>query len=64
MCEFCKNIKTNYDYETLNPYLFFGAICRNDKSAFHILVPTDDGIDYSIDNIEFCPMCGRNLTEE
>lgn len=63
MCEFCENIKTYYDFKTLNPYLIFIGETGWDKPAFHIHVPTDEGIDYSVDNVKFCPYCGKKLTE-
>lgn len=64
MCEFCKNITTETNYETLEPYLIFGRYCSNDEPNFHINIPTDEGIDYSVDDIKFCPYCGKKLTED
>lgn len=61
MCEFCKNIKHEEDFDIEKPYLLFGKWNENDKPAFHISVPSDDGMRYSVDNIEFCPYCGRRL---
>lgn len=63
MCEFCENITTETNYKTLEPYLIFENKCRYDEPAFHINVPTDEGVDYAIDDVKFCPYCGRKLME-
>lgn len=64
MCKFCENIRTETDYKATNPYIVYGNYCRNEKPMFYIEIPTDDGIDYSVDNINFCPICGRKLSED
>lgn len=33
----------------------------DDVLSFHIDVPNDDGMKYSVNNIKFCPCCGRKL---
>ncbi len=54
MCKFCKDIKTEEDFDIEKPYLLF-------TKDFSIEVPSDDGIRHSVDNISFCPYCGRKL---
>lgn len=61
MCEFCENAKKEEDFNIEKPYLFFGKWNEKDISAFHIEVPSDDGLRHSVDNIHFCPYCGRKL---
>lgn len=60
MCEFCKNIRKGEDQSATMPYL---AVWNgNDGLMFYINIPTDD-IDYSVDDIKFCPYCSRKLSE-
>lgn len=59
MCDFCENLNDDNNYET--PHLMYGNYCKNDNHMFYIDVPTDDGLSYTVDNILYCPMCGRNL---
>ena len=61
MCKFCENIRTEEDFNIEHPYLLFGKRNENDVPAVHIDVPSDDGMRYSVDNISFCPYCGRRL---
>lgn len=61
MCKFCEEIKAEEDFDIEYPYLFFGKKYENDTPAFHIEVPSDDGIRHSVGNILFCPYCGRKL---
>ena len=63
MCEFCKKIYKPSDIIDA-PKIVYGNYCGNDSDMYYISVPTDDGIDYSIDNIKFCPICGRKLVKE
>ena len=61
MCKFCEKIYKPSDIIDA-PKIVYGNYCGNDSDMYYISVPTDDGIDYSIDNIKFCPMCGRELS--
>ena len=63
MCKFCKKIYKPSDIIDA-PKIVYGNYCGNDSNMYYISVPTDDGIDYSIDNIKFCPICGRKLVKE
>ena len=63
MCEFCEKIYKPSDIIDA-PKIVYGNYCGNDSDMYYISVPTDDGIDYSIDNIKFCPICGRKLVKE
>ena len=66
MCEFCENIAKD-DEE-------FGKIRMNapekdfifvDENAFHVFVETGDSFCPGIlNNINFCPICGRKLRSE
>ena len=60
MCEFCREI---YKPLTDNdkPVIIYGNYCSKDNDMYYISVPTDDGIEYTVDNINYCPMCGRDL---
>ena len=62
MCEFCEKIYKQSDIID-EPKIVYGNYCSNESDMYYISVPTDEGIDYSIDNIKFCPMCGRELSE-
>lgn len=62
MCKFCEKIYKPSDIIDA-PKIVYGNYCGNDSDMYYISVPTDDGIDYSIDNIKFCPICGRKLVE-
>ena len=62
MCEFCEKIYKPSDIIDATK-IVYGNYCGNDIDMYYISVPTDDGIDYSIDNIKFCPICGRKLVE-
>lgn len=59
MCEFCENINNDEEYE--KPHLMYGNYCSKEKPMFYIDVPTEEGLSYSVDNINYCPMCGRDL---
>ena len=63
MCEFCEKIYKQSDIID-EPKIVYGNYCSNESDTYYISVPTDEGIDYSIDNIKFCPMCGRELRSE
>ena len=60
MCEFCEKIYKQSDIIDY-PKIVYGNYCSNESDMYYISVHTDEGIDYSIDNIKFCPMCGRKL---
>ena len=62
MCEFCEKIYKQSDIIDY-PTIVYGNYCSNESDMYYISVPTDEGIDYSIDNIKFCPMCGRKLVK-
>ena len=62
MCEFCEKIYKQSDIID-EPKIVYGNYCSNDSDMYYISVPTDEGIDYSIDNIKFCPICGRKLVK-
>lgn len=60
MCEFCKNIKK---YEKHEDYLMGDGILFDEQDGRHWIITKfrdfEDGI-----AVKFCPMCGRDLTEE
>lgn len=63
MCEFCKNIaNTDEEFQArLNGEDF---IFRSGRE-YGILIDTgDSGCPGSLNNVRFCPMCGRKLVEE
>lgn len=55
MCQFCDKISTEWDYKTKDPYLY------RENKLYQIIIPTDEGIDYLVEEIKFCPYCGRKL---
>lgn len=59
MCEFCSNIY-NYETDKLPNNDFIGyEPCSN---TFHISAYTgDSGCWGCIDNVKYCPMCGKRL---
>ncbi len=66
MCDFCENIpKTD---EELGKMIMNGAediIFYDKKRGFCLYGDTgDSGCQYALDNIKFCPICGRKLSEE
>ena len=63
MCEFCEKIYKQSDIIDYHK-IVYGNYCSNESDMYYIYVPTDGGIYYSIDNIKFCPMCGRELRSE
>ena len=63
MCEFCEKIYKQSDIID-EPRIVYGNYCSNESDMYYIYVPTDEGIYYSIDNINYCPICGRELRSE
>lgn len=63
MCEFCKDIAKD-DKKFFNKRLNGGNFIFQDEQGFGILADTgDSGCLGCIENIKFCPYCGRKLTE-
>ena len=61
MCEFCKNIAfTDADFEQA---MIKGVdFIYTYKNGYGILIDTgDSGCHGCLNNIKFCPMCGREL---
>lgn len=57
-----QKIRDKEDYNTLSPYIYHGAAYTDGSGyGYHIIIPTDEGKDYTIENILFCPYCGRRL---
>lgn len=59
MCEFCKNIINESNYTGWEDDLIIKT--KNGKFDLRIFIGCNNAV---IENIKFCPMCGRNLTEE
>ena len=70
MCEFCENIITNEEYDSLSIYdkidIPKSFIMKdNILNQYHLFLECDDYY-YSgkyLENIEYCPKCGRKLDE-
>lgn len=58
MCEFCKNIISENDYTGWEDSL----IVKTESGKFDLRIFTGCG-NAVIENIKFCPMCGRKLKE-
>lgn len=64
MCEFCKNIATT-NSEYFKERIEGGDFIFQSEGEFRILIDTgDSGCLGVLNNIRFCPMCGRKLVEE
>lgn len=63
MCDFCENIE---EYGIKEPYLDIdGELLYNSKENKYYIVLNDAWNDYFYEKeVEFCPMCGRKLSEE
>lgn len=62
MCSFCESVRDKYFDSLEIPYwLVFDPTRGNDDEKYYIAVPTDDGVEYSVDEIKYCPYCGREL---
>ena len=63
MCEFCKTIaKTDKEYFELR--IKGGDFIYKDNDGYGILIDTgDSGCLGSLQNINYCPICGRKLSE-
>lgn len=60
MCEFCENIVV--ENEWLNARIKGGDFIYKDDDGYGILIDTgDSGCLGSLQNINYCPMCGRKL---
>ena len=63
MCEYCENIKEVDDIEKLD-YCLSQVIIYEKQSGKHWIIKKDWHYDYDdCLDIEFCPMCGRELSE-
>ena len=63
MCEFCENIAYTND-EYFNARVKGGDFIYKDNNGYGILIDTgDSGCLGSLHGIEFCPRCGRKLSE-
>lgn len=63
MCEFCENIAYT-DEEFVRARYKGGDFIYKDNDRYGILIDTgDSGCLGSLQGIEFCPMCGRKLSE-
>lgn len=60
MCEFCEKIYKTCD-NNMGPQIVYGNYCSNESDMYYISIITDDGLEYTVDNIRFCPICGRDL---
>lgn len=61
MCEFCENIAKD-DKEYFSKRLQGADFIFHDKQGFGILIDTGDcGCLGYLNEIKFCPMCGRKL---
>lgn len=63
MCEFCKNIAfTDADY--MKSRIKGGDFIYKYNNGYGIFIDTgDSGCPGCLNNINFCPMCGRELSE-
>ena len=63
MCEFCKDIAfTDDDY--MQARIKGGDFIYTYKNGYGIFIDTgDSGCPGCLNNIKFCPMCGRELSE-
>lgn len=63
MCEFCKDIAfTDADY--MQSRIKGGDFIYNYENGYGILIDTgDSGCTGGLNDIKFCPFCGRELSE-
>ena len=60
MCEFCENVVTNDNW--FDARLKGGDFIYRDNDGYGILIDTgDSGCLGNINNVNYCPMCGRDL---
>ncbi len=66
MCEFCENIpKTDEEFGKMRMNGAEDIIFYDNERGFCLYGDTgDSGCPYCLNNIKFCPMCGRKLSEE
>lgn len=63
MCGFCENIAYT-DEEFVRARYKGGDFIYKDNDGYGVLIDTgDSGCLGSLQGIEFCPMCGRKLSE-
>lgn len=61
MCEFCGNIADTYE-EYFQKRVKGGDFIFRDENGYVILIDTgDSGCLGILNNVEFCPRCGREL---
>lgn len=59
MCDFCKTIHEQRVYYSGESYLY------KDENKISIIADTYDPLEYGIlENVKFCPYCGRKLIKE
>lgn len=63
MCEFCENIAKD-DAEFFNCRKSGGDFIFKDEKGYSVLVDTGDSFCCGSLDINFCPMCGRDLRGE
>lgn len=64
MCEFCNDI-VNTNEEYFQKRVKGGDFIFLDDEGFGILIDTgDSGCLGCLNNVRFCPICGRKLVEE
>ena len=61
MCEFCKDIATTDDEYMKRRYVGGDFICK-DENGFGVLIDTGDSGCLGYIKINYCPMCGRELS--
>ena len=66
MCEFCENIaKDDEEFGKIRMETQKEGFIFVDKNALHVFVDTGDSFCPGIlNNIRFCPICGRDLRSE
>lgn len=64
MCDFCENIKEYNGFDDHD--LKDGIVRYNEQKTEYFLLFSVDSIEWVSENlkINFCPMCGRKLSEE
>ena len=62
MCELCKNIAMNND-EYMEKRYSGGDFIFKDESGFGVLIDTGDSGCLGYIKVNYCPMCGRELSE-
>lgn len=61
MCDFCENIK---EYDSNKDFHLADGVAYDTKTNRHYIVCNDSWEDYCEElEVEFCPLCGRKLSE-